>query len=448
MAELIRLHLVNPRPAQRYGMHDLLRAYAAEVARAEMPEDDRRAAHTRLNAFYEHTVYSLQDLLFPRGMTQSPAVAAVPMVFGSSMERETWAESERANLVATVVHASRNGMPEYVDAMTFALWLWLYHGGHSTDCLAISNAALHSARQSGNRKAEASALNHAAGALMTLGRYAETAAYAEQSLDLTRQLGDRRGQGRMLSNLAEVYTALGRSRDAKRCGEEGLAIRRTIGSPTVEADGLTALTTLCLNLGLLDEAMSHAAEALAKYDSRKDLPWEHTEALNNLARVQLRLGLVQQADEHLREALAIARPGSHGDKYRAETLILLGTSCLWSGATADAATHLSEALLLARAFGDPELLTLALAGRSRVRLAQGRISDGVSDARDAVAISTDAGHRRCEMIAHNVLGELLCHTEDRAAARRHLDTALAIATEIEDPYEEGLARTQLSRLTA
>jgi tetratricopeptide (TPR) repeat protein/transcriptional regulator with XRE-family HTH domain len=446
LAELVRLHLIVPRPAQRYGLHDLIRAYAAEVAQRELSGADRDAALGRLQAFYRHTLYELRDLLFPRGQAGSAPPPQTPMVFAGDLERESWAESERPNLVASILQAARLGHAEYVDRMTFGLWTSLYNGGYSSDCLAISEAALHAARTSGDVKAEASALNHAAGALMTLGRYADTIAYAEQALRLMQEMGNDLGVARMFSNLSEVYTAVGRSRDAKASGDKALAIRRRQSSPTVLADSLRVQSGLCLNLGLVDEALAHAAEALAKYNSWPDLVWERAEAMNALAACQVRLGQTGQAEENLRQALRIARPGTHGEKQRAETLKLLGTVRRDAGDHDQAAAYLGEALVLARSIGDPELIAPALAELALLRLAQGRTADGVRDARDAVTISTDAGHRRCQMIAHNALGELLLHTAEAAAARSHLATALEIATAVEDPYEQERARRQLALL--
>jgi hypothetical protein len=49
------------------------------------------------------------------------------------------------------------------------------------------------------------------------------------------------------------------------------------------------------------------------------------------------------------------------------------------------------------------------------------------------------------MIAHRVLGETLIAGGDPAAGDRHLDAALGIALEVEDPYEQELARGQRNR---
>jgi tetratricopeptide (TPR) repeat protein len=283
---------------------------------------------------------------------------------------------------------------------------------------------------------------------MIQGRYAETIEYAERSLQIFQDLGAELQAARMYSNLSEVYTAVGRSRDAKRSGDQSLAIRRRQSSPTVLADALRVQAQLCLNLGLVEESLAHAAEALAKYNSWPDLVWERAEAMNMVAAAQLRLGQTAQAEENLRLALQTARPGTHGEKQRAETLRMLGAARREAGDHDEAAVHLGEALLLARGIGDPELLTPALAELGLLRLAQGRVAEGMRDARDAVTIATDAGHRRAQVIAHNTLGELLSHTSDQETAREHLRTALEIAVAIEDPHEQERARHSLSRLTA
>ena len=52
--QLTRVHLIQPAGPGRYGLHDLLRAYAAEQAAAD-GEEERRAALTRLFDHYLHT---------------------------------------------------------------------------------------------------------------------------------------------------------------------------------------------------------------------------------------------------------------------------------------------------------------------------------------------------------------------------------------------------------
>jgi tetratricopeptide (TPR) repeat protein len=438
---------MHRRPAQRYGMHDLLRAYARESAEAALPEVERRAAIGRLHDFYRHTVYQLRDVLIPRGILSEPAEPAVPMSFDGEPARQTWAAVERANLVATAVAAAHDGWSGYVREMTYCLWPYLYQSGYGEECLSLSTAALDAARAAGDVDAEATALNHAAGALATLGRYAETVEYGEASLRLYRIQGDDPiAEARLLSNLSEVYATLGRSRQAKANAEEATRLRREHAGSVTIASGLATLAILDLNLGLVDEALGHARESVARYDAT-DLPliWERVEALDALGQVLLRLGRLDEAREQLARAHEISRSAAHGDHLHSQTLTLLATVCRRQGDPGAAEGLAQEGLALANGTGDPELISAALAELAQLRREQDRAADAVREARRALSVAAEAGHRRAEMIAHRVLGETLIAGGAPAAGDRHLDAALGIALEVEDPYEQELARGQRNR---
>ena len=75
---LARAHLVQPAGPGRYGMHDLLRAYARELAAASDGEDDRQAALTRLFDHYLHTAAAAMDTLLPAERHRRPRSSARP----------------------------------------------------------------------------------------------------------------------------------------------------------------------------------------------------------------------------------------------------------------------------------------------------------------------------------------------------------------------------------
>jgi DNA-binding SARP family transcriptional activator len=62
---LDRVHLIHNVAPGRYGMHDLLRAYAREVAAAQGADPERRKAPTRLLGYHLYTAASVTDALLP-----------------------------------------------------------------------------------------------------------------------------------------------------------------------------------------------------------------------------------------------------------------------------------------------------------------------------------------------------------------------------------------------
>jgi DNA-binding SARP family transcriptional activator len=69
---LARGHLVQPTGAGRYGMHDLLRAYAAEQACAIDTGQQRQAALTGLLDYYSHAAAGAMDALHPAERQRRP----------------------------------------------------------------------------------------------------------------------------------------------------------------------------------------------------------------------------------------------------------------------------------------------------------------------------------------------------------------------------------------
>ena len=58
LRELMAVGLIAERVPGRYGLHDLLRTYAAEQAHEEETEEERRAATCRTLEHYLHTANS------------------------------------------------------------------------------------------------------------------------------------------------------------------------------------------------------------------------------------------------------------------------------------------------------------------------------------------------------------------------------------------------------
>ena len=230
LAELTRMHLVTARAGQRYGMHDLLRAYAAETAHAELSPDGVRVAVDRLLRFYQHTAVMTFGEYF-RGRTdpaEDPGEPFAPLP--GEVSADIWAEPERANLVATIVYAAGHGHFGYATTVAGVFSPYLSTRGHSAECLAVTAVAVDAARAEGDPLAEAVALGDLAGTLMRFGRYAETIERAEESLRLIRMSGAARHEARMLGNLAEVYATVGDVTTALERAGAALDLARRLGA--------------------------------------------------------------------------------------------------------------------------------------------------------------------------------------------------------------------------
>jgi len=105
LAVLVRAHLIAPAGPGRYGMHDLLRAYAAGLAASHDKDETRRAALTGLFDYYLASCAAAMDFLAPAerhyrpGSPPAAAAAAVPE-FPDLAAARTWLDDELVTLVA------------------------------------------------------------------------------------------------------------------------------------------------------------------------------------------------------------------------------------------------------------------------------------------------------------------------------------------------------------
>jgi hypothetical protein len=134
--ELARAHLLQPAGPGRYTMHDLLRGYARELARAHEAETGRRAAVTRLLDYYLHTVAAAIAVLYPGGPCPGgpcPGGSGGPVavlgrlgpLFDSPAAARSWLDDEREALVAVTGYAAENGWLDHGTGLSVALARYL-----------------------------------------------------------------------------------------------------------------------------------------------------------------------------------------------------------------------------------------------------------------------------------------------------------------------------------
>lgn len=114
LSVLTRASLVQAGRGGRYGMHDLLRAYAAELATAHDAEPDRRAALTRL---------------FDHYLDGAKAALSSPLSSPLSDNARAWIEAERPNLAAVCAHGAAHGWYQHTITLADTLFGYLDAGG-------------------------------------------------------------------------------------------------------------------------------------------------------------------------------------------------------------------------------------------------------------------------------------------------------------------------------
>ncbi|MGW5050411.1 tetratricopeptide repeat protein [Actinokineospora sp. NPDC004072] len=373
---LARAHVVQPVQHDRYGMHDLLKTYAVELA-----GDDVRAAQTRL---FDHCIAATEAamaVLYPNARCNPQP--------GDATRLRAWLARERPNLVAVCGYAATHGWPAHAIRLATTLYRYL-ETGHYADALAVHTAALHAARASGDRSGEAYALTDLGLVHRLLGRYGEAVEHLRAAIALHQRTGDRAGEARALSNLGIVEDRLGLHPSAGGRLEQALAAYRELGDRHGTAAVLTNLGGLANGLGQHATAAAHLGEALAVFAELGDES-AAASALCNLGEAEMGLGQHLRAVEHLTRALDLFRKLNH--RYgQAVALSNLGSAQCAAGRHDEAIEHLGAALALFRETGHRYGEASVLNGLGETLHAAGRPGGG-SMHRAALEIAVETGDR-------------------------------------------------------
>lgn len=403
---LARAHLAAAVRPGRYAMHDLLRAYAREVAASRDGEAECRAALGRLFDHYLHTAAVAMDVVFPAERDRRPRISEpttpAPPLAGAAQARQ-WLDAELVNLVASAVRADDGGRPCHVIRLSATLSRYLAGGGHLAEAAAIHAHALTAARNVGDRAAEAMALSCLSQIDLHYGNGERAAGQLRQALALFSELRDQAGEARILHNLATVETQKGQYRQAGQHHQRALELYRDTGNR------IGAARALC---GLGD--------------------------------VDLRLGCYRQAGDHLRQALALSQEA--GDQVNESYVTaLLGDLSLRLHHHAEAEGRLERVLALFRVAEDRTGEAWTLAHLGAVQLAQGRGQSAVALHQEATAVARDSNDLFGEAEALNGLGEAYLATGDPAQAGTAHTRALHLARRTGDKAEQARAHVGLAR---
>ncbi len=444
---LASAHLIqpvgSPVPGRRYGLHDLLRAYAAEQAMGHDAEPDRRQALTRLFNHYLRTAAAAMDSAFPAEHPRLPDVPApvgpVPPV-ADPAAAQAWLDAHRATLVAVAAHAADYGWPGHATRLATAMFRYLETGAFYSELVAIYGHAQRAARSIGDKAAEAEARNCVCLVDLRQGRYPQAICRLREALELYRQAGDQTGQAYVLGNLGIVDFHQGRYQQAVNHQRQALTLYRQAGSQVGQARTLNNLGLVELRQGRYHQAASHFRRALTLY-RQAGIRAGQAYALRNLGRVELQQGRYDQADDHLRQALALFRR-TRDPADEAEALTALGEVDLHRGRYHDAARHHGQALAGFREIGDRSGEAEALNGLGGVFLASGQPDRSHTEHAAALALASQIGDAYQQARAHDGLARSYHAVGNSADASRHWQQALILYTALGCP-EADQVRAQL-----
>jgi DNA-binding SARP family transcriptional activator/tetratricopeptide (TPR) repeat protein len=279
LAELVRASLLTEDDAGRFGYHDLLRAYAAELSAATDSAADRDAALGRILDHYLRTAQAAAARLFPvrsrlllppgqPGVTAeefetapaSPDEAGPDT--GSYDAALAWFGAEQRVLRGVLELAVAHGLDEHCWKLA---WFWapkLKRRGRMHEVLAVQRMALASADRLGDAAALAHVHYDLGHVSDWLGDQPAADLHLRRALELFTELGDRPGVGHAQQGLASLLAGQDRYEEALEHAYEGLRLRRAFGDSAAVASSENAAGWILAHLGRCDDALLHCRRAL------------------------------------------------------------------------------------------------------------------------------------------------------------------------------------------
>ncbi len=439
---LARAYLIQPTRAGRHGMHDLLRAYARELAARD--DEGPRAAVGRLFDHYLRNAGTAADILFPADRHLRPRIPATstpsPPMADADAARD-WLEQELANLVAVTGHATGYGWPDHAIRLSAVLFRYLNDAGHIPEALIVHGHALDAARRLGDRSAEANALRNLGDAELAQGRHQEAFGHMTRALTLSREAGDQVAEARTLCNIGLIHLNEGRYGQAAVILEECLILFQETGDRFGQSRALGNLGAAKRRLGHVQEAAGHYQQALALARQIGDQSGQ-AETLSRLGMLNLRQDRHEQAAGQLQEALALFRQ-IHEPPGVARALLRLGELSTRQQRYTEAADQLQQSLQLFREDGDKPSEATALNRLGEASRLAGQPDHARAWYAAALELATQTGMRYEQAHAHDGLARGFSAAGDVRLARRHWQEALTIFTDIGAP-EADQVRAELA----
>jgi tetratricopeptide (TPR) repeat protein len=263
--QLARANLLTEHSPDRYTLHDLLRAYATQLAHTTDTDQQRHTATHRILDHYLHTAYTADRLLYPGRdplALAPPQPGVAPEHPADRAQALAWFTAERPVLLAAVDRATTTGFDTHTWQLAWALWDFLDRRGHWHDWADVGRAAVAAAGRLGDPTAQAYAHRNLALAYTRLGRLVDAHTQLSHALDRATQVGDQAGQAHTHLKLAYLWERRGHHAQALDHARRALDLYRAAGHQDGQADALNAVGWCHALLGDPQQALTSCQQAL------------------------------------------------------------------------------------------------------------------------------------------------------------------------------------------
>lgn len=467
-------HLLEETSEGRFGLHDLLRAFAAHHFRDEESASEIRHAVGRLADYYLRTINQANDVR-RAGDHEKPAEdRAEPnaMPFEDTPRAAAaWLESESANILRVAEQCARHEYKQRCAEIAHRLGEFLETSGHWDDALTAHLMALQACRDTGDPAGTAraafdlseiymrtghtkAALQHANEAAVAFGmlrdnlhraaaldrigtihcltaRFRGALAYHQEALEIYREAGDKRGTARALINAGAALWYLGRLQEEMSYLHQAMDIFR-------ENNDLRSQAALLNNIGTVQHHQGYHRDAMRSYQASREISFMIGERQNltlsnhNIAEVESYKGNYDVAIIALREVLATYR--SLGDpQHQAYALADIGAVYQNTQRFDEALALYEKSAAMAELADDRYAFAEALCGMAEAHLNSGRMDTALETYEQAARLAGEIETLYLKAKAYNGMAEIVLHTRGTEAARIYWREAYDIFSQIGVP---------------
>ncbi|HWG25246.1 AfsR/SARP family transcriptional regulator [Actinospica sp.] len=349
---LIGTHLVEIAGPGRYRLHDIPRAYAAELA-AEESVETAGCVRDLLDWYLLSAVNAMRGV-YPGIAVERlelPTSAKPPLDFADSKAAYAWFELVYPSLVACVERAYALGLDGHAWKLAWSMWDFLDHRALYDDFIATHLVGLEAARRSGSLWGEGFMRHELSDIYLDLRLYDQSIEHAQATLAIARELGNPRSIAASYSGLGVIATETGDHDVALGHYTQALDIYIEVGDEVDESAMRVNIGSQLVKLGRFGEgleSLTRGREMIERTGHKRGL----TQALTQLGCAHAGLGNHDQALAFFNLSVEL----NHEQGYRAmeaNALTHAANSLSALGDRAGARDHLKQAYEIYRDVGLP-----------------------------------------------------------------------------------------------
>ncbi|WP_328911851.1 MULTISPECIES: AfsR/SARP family transcriptional regulator [unclassified Streptomyces] len=313
LGDLIRARLVVEHTPGRYTFHDLLRAYAAELAATYDTDEQRKAAVLRVLDHYLHTSYAAERLLNPDPIVLDlgpPQPGTTPEALNDARRASHWMETEYQVIIGVLSQGDIYDLDAKSSRLAWTVMSFIDRRGPRP-----APTTPREPYPSGRIRAQLGLGPY----YSWLVGYPAALTHLQRFAAVYRELDDDTGLSHISFGLSSILEHQGRYDEALEQALLSLELFTRIGHRPGRARATNAVGWLLGAMGDHRAALPYCERALDQYRELDDRPMQVI-ARENTGRAHHGLGGYEEAVAAFTAALALAR--EVGDPY--EEAVVLG----------------------------------------------------------------------------------------------------------------------------